>query len=327
MAQPATRLIVVMVSVGEAPLNRSRLEGWRAGLRLRAYTLLSRALFPKSYLGKIMLVACISIHIPLLALVLYFFLIARIDLAQALPSLAVALVATEVGGAVTLFVLYALFAPVSAASRTLRAYLERGGLPRLSTSSEDEAGRLQLDDQHAITHLDEIIRSLEELSAKDPLTGAYNRRAYEERLAEDVARVERSGQTLTLAALDADLLKEINDSHGHAAGDACLRHLASTIERNIRKSDWFARWGGDEFVVAFWDPSDPSGAEAVLHRIAEELRRNPARLPRGVEERLSVSAGIASYRGGEGAQKLFERADAALLRAKRQGRGKIDRAT
>ena len=327
MAQPATRLMVVIVSVGETPLNRSRLEGWWTGLRLRAYTLLSRALFPKSYLGKIMLVACIGINIPLLALVLYLFLIARIDLAEALPSLAVALVATVVGGAVTLFVLYALLAPVSAASRTLRAYLERGGLPRLPTGSEDEAGKLDFDDQHAIIHLDEIIRSLEELSAKDTLTGAYNRRTCEERLAENVARVERSGETLTLAALDADRLKEINDRHGHATGDACLRHLASTIERNIRKSDWFARWGGDEFVVALWDAKDPSGAEAVVYRIAEELRRNSARLPRGVEECLSVSAGIAWYRGGEGARELFERADAALLRAKRQGRGKIARAT
>jgi diguanylate cyclase (GGDEF)-like protein len=324
VAQPATHL---MVSVGEAPLNRRNLEGWRAGLRLRAYTLLSRALFPKSYLSKIMLVACAGIHIPLLARILDLFLIAKYDLAQALPSLAVALVATEVGCAVTLFVLYALLAPVSAASRTLRAYLERGGLPRLSSGSEDEAGELQFDDQHAITHLDEIIRSLEELSAKDPLTGAYNRRACEERLAENVARVERSGGTLTLAALDADRLKEINDHYGHVAGDACLRHLASTIERNIRKSDWFARWGGDEFVVVLWDANESFGAEAVLHRIAEDLRRNPARLPRGLEERLSVSAGIAWYRGREGARELFERADAALRRAKRQGRGKIARAT
>jgi diguanylate cyclase (GGDEF)-like protein len=308
-------------------LNRRILEGWRAGLRLRAHTLLSRALFPKSYLGKIMLVTCVGIHIPLLALILYYLFIARIDLAQALPSLAVALVATEVGCAVTLFVLYALLAPVSAASRTLRAYLKRGGLPRLSSGSEDEAGELQFDDQHAITHLDEIIRSLEELSAKDPLTGAYNRRACEERLAENVARVERSGGTLTLAALDADRLKEINDHYGHVAGDACLRHLASTIERNIRKSDWFARWGGDEFVVVLWDANESFGAEAVLHRIAEDLRRNPARLPRGLEERLSVSAGIAWYRGREGARELFERTDAALRRAKRQGRGKIARAT
>jgi len=328
VAQPATRLMMLMVSVGEAPLNRRSLEGRRAVLMLRAYTLLSRALFPKSYLGKIMFVACVGILIPMLALVLYLFLVAaEINFTQALPSLAVALVATVMGGTVTLLVLYALLVPVSAALRTLRAYLEHGGLPRLSTGGEDEADNLHFDDAHVIIHFAEIIRSLEELSAKDPLTGAYNRRTCEERLAENVARVERSGETLTLAALDADRLKEINDRHGHATGDACLRHLASTIERNIRKSDWFARWGGDEFVVALWDAKDPSGAEAVVYRIAEELRRNSARLPRGVEECLSVSAGIAWYRGGEGARELFERADAALLRAKRQGRGKIARAT
>jgi diguanylate cyclase (GGDEF)-like protein len=320
-----------MVSVRGAPLYRRirrHHEGWRAGLRVRAYTLLSRALFPKSYLAKIMLGAFVGIPIPLLALVLYLFLIARIDLAEALPTLALVLVATVVGGALTLFALYALLAPVSAASRALRAYLERGGLPRLpARSDDDEAGKLLFDVQHIISHLEEDIRSLEELSAKDPLTGAYNRRACEERLAEDVARVERGRETLALAALDADRLKEINDRHGHAAGDACLRHLASIIERNIRKSDWFARWGGDEFVVALWDAKNLSMAEAIVHRIAEDLRRNPARLPQGGEERLTASAGIAWHRGGEDARALFERADAALLRAKRQGRGKIERAT
>jgi predicted signal transduction protein with EAL and GGDEF domain len=232
-----------MVSVGGAPLNRRRRhhEGRRAGPRLRAYTLLSRALFPKSYLGKIMLGAFVGIPIPLLALVLYLFLIARIDLAEALPTLAVVLVATVLGGALTLFALCALLAPVSVALRDLRAYLERGGLPQLPTGSDDEAGKLLFDVQHIISHLEENIRSLEELSAKDSLTGAYNRRACEERLAEDVARVERGRETLALAALDADRLKEINDRHGHAAGDACLRHLASIIERNIRKSEWSAR--------------------------------------------------------------------------------------
>jgi hypothetical protein len=119
-----------MVLVGGAPLYRRRHhEGRRAGLGLWAYTLLSRALFPKSYLGKIMLGAFVGIPIPLLALVLYLFLIARIDPAEALPTLAVVLVATVVGGALTLFALYALLAPVSAASRALRAYLERGGFP------------------------------------------------------------------------------------------------------------------------------------------------------------------------------------------------------
>lgn len=139
--------------------------------------------------------------------------------------------------------------------------------------------------------------------------------------------MERGGETLTLAALDADRLKEINDRYGHAAGDACLKHLASIIEHNIRKSDWFARWGGDEFVVAFWDAKDIPGSEAVLHRIAEDLQRNPAQLPRGGEESLTASAGIDWHRDGEGARELFERADGALLKVKRQGRGKIARAT
>ena len=294
---------------------------------MRAYAVLSRAPLPRSYVGKIMLGAFVGIPIPLLALMLYPLLIARIEFAEALPILAVALGATLLGSAVTLFALYALLAPVSAASRALRAYRERQRLPQLPTGSDDEAGELLFDVQHAIFHLDETVRSLEELSAKDPLTGAYNRRACEELLAEDVAWAERGGQTLALVALDADRLKEINDRHGHAAGDACLRHLASFIERNIRQSDWFARWGGDEFVVALWDAKDPSEAEAIMHRIAEELRRNPARLPRSGQERLTASAGIAWHRGGEGAKELFERADAALLRAKGQGRGKIVLAT
>jgi PleD family two-component response regulator len=80
-------------------------------------------------------------------------------------------------------------------------------------------------------------------------------------------------------------------------------------------------------VVILWDAKESFGAEAVLHRIAEDLRRNPAWLVRALEERLSVSAGIARYRGNEGVRELFERTDAALRRAKRQGRGKIARAT
>jgi hypothetical protein len=152
-----------MVSVGGAPLNRRRWEGWQeAGLRLRAYTFLSQALSPNSYPGKIMLGAFVGIPIPLLALVLYLLLIARIDLAEALPILAVVLAATVVGGALTLFALYALLAPVSSALHSLRAYLERAALPSLPTRSSD--------DEYAISHLDEVIRSLEELSAEDPLT-------------------------------------------------------------------------------------------------------------------------------------------------------------
>lgn len=302
-------------------------EGRRAGLRLRAYALLSRALFPGSYLGKVLLAAFVGTHIPLLVLVLYVLLVAGLPPAQALPVLAVALAATLVGSVVTLSALYVLLAPPSAASIALRAYLERDTLPELPTDIDDEGGRLLGDVQGTIVRLDGVIRSLQELSREDALTGAHNRRACEERLAEEVARAERGGEALALAAVDLDKLKEINDRCGHASGDACLRHLAITIGHNIRESDWLARWGGDEFVVAFWDAGSPSAAEGILARVAEDLRRNPARLPRGGQERVGASVGMAWYRSGESAQELFERADAALLEAKRRGRNKIVRAT
>lgn len=64
----------------------------------------------------------------------------------------------------------------------------------------------------------------------------------------------------------------MNDRRGHASGDACLRHLAITIGHNIREGDWLARWGGDEIVVAFWDAGNPSAAEGILARAADDLR-------------------------------------------------------
>ncbi len=130
--------------------------GRRAGLRLRAYALLSRALFPSSYLGKVLLAAFVGTHIPLLALVLYVVLVAGLPPAQALPVLAVALAATLAGSVVTLSALYVLLAPPSAASIALRAYLERDALPELPTDIDDEGGRLLGDVQGTIVRLDGV---------------------------------------------------------------------------------------------------------------------------------------------------------------------------
>jgi diguanylate cyclase len=156
------------------------------------------------------------------------------------------------------------------------------------------------------------------------LTGAYNRRACEERLAQDVARASRGGGTLTLAILDADNLKEVNDRWGHQAGDACLRHLVDALERNSREGDWIARWGGDEFVAIFWEDKGQNEG-TMLQRIGEDLQRNPVRLvARGEEVRVSFCAGVCRQRGeGKDAGELFSRADAALLEAKKEGRGAI----
>lgn len=291
--------------------------------RMRAYAELSRRLFVESYLGKILLAAFVGTHLPLLVLIFYLFFVSGIGFGKALSIVVVAIFATVVGGVLTISVLYILLTPVSLSSRALRSYLERGVLPELPTDIDDEAGKLLADVQQTVTHLDEVIHSLEELSTRDGLTGVYNRRACEERLAEEVARVERGNETLTLAALDTDRLKEINDRHGHDAGDACLKHLVSTVEHNIRRGDWLGRWGGDEFVVVLWDAEDPPSAHAIVERIANDLKEDSARLPQGEQISLTLSGGIASHRQGEEARELFSRADEALLEAKRQGRSRI----
>jgi diguanylate cyclase (GGDEF)-like protein len=121
--------------------------------------------------------------------------------------------------------------------------------------------------------------------------------------------------------LDLDQLKQVNDRHGHHAGDECLAHLAGVLARNIRRGDWVARWGGDEFVVCSWagGETSQSSGEELLGRVAEELRGSPVRLGAGEEEvRLTFSAGVAHYREGEGAHDLIARADEALYRAKQE---------
>src|SRR5215211_3106937 len=216
--------------------------------QLRLYRALSRSPFPKSYVGKVFFTAFLGTHVPLLAL-LFYFVRRRFGLGGALRILSVTVPATLGGTAFTLWAMYALSAPTALASRALRRYLDSGELPELPVGYTDRAGRLMADVQYTVERLDTAVRSLEELATRDHLTGAYNRRAAEERLAEDLKRAERGGGTLSLALFDLDRFKSINDEHGHRAGDACLVHFAQTLDRNLRAGGWVARWGGDEFVV------------------------------------------------------------------------------
>src|SRR5918995_3924042 len=179
--------------------------------QLRLYRALSRAPFPKSYVGKVFLAAFLGTHVPLLTLLFYFVRLRRFGLGSALRILAVTVPATLGGTALTLWAMYALSAPTALASRALRRYLDSGELPDLPVGYTDRVGRLMSDVQHTIERLDEAVRSLEELATRDHLTGTYNRRAAEERLAEDVKRAERGGVTLSLTLLDLDQLKPIND--------------------------------------------------------------------------------------------------------------------
>jgi diguanylate cyclase (GGDEF)-like protein len=287
---------------------------------IKIYALLSRLGFPKSYRGKILLVAFLGMQIPLLAVTIYVVLGSAVDLGAALKMLGLVLATAIVGFAATLWALSGLLVPIRLTSRTVKAYLDDRRTSELPIGFGDEAGQLMADVRYAVEHLDSNIRSLEGLSATDHLTGIYNRRQGEKRLAEEAARIRRSGEVLTLAVVDVNDFKAINDAQGHQVGDACIRHVADVIRRNVRESDWLARWGGDEFVLALHEASPFAPTEAALQRIVADLKNSPVRLPRGGELVLTVSVGAVRYSGEGDPRDLLGKADEAMYQAKREGR-------
>ena len=298
---------------------------------LRLYRALSRAPYPKSYVGKIFLTAFLGTHVPLLALLVYFVSRRRFGLRSALRILSVTVPATLGGTAMTLWAIHALSAPTALASKALRRYLESGELPELPVIYTDRAGRLMADVQYTVERLDAAMRSLDELASTDHLTGVHNRRAGEGRLAEDIARARRGGGRLELALVDIDRLKSVNDEHGHHAGDACLTRFAEVLGRNVREGDWIARWGGDEFLAVTWhaegaEEEQGLPMERVLGRVAEEVGENPVELPDGNEVLLSFSGGVYRWRPTDEPERLLAKADEALYRAKAAGGATVTRA-
>ena len=284
------------------------------------YALLSRLGFPNSYRGKIMLVAFLGTHAPLIALAVYLLLGYSGGLGSALRILVLMAAVTLLGTVATLLALRGLLAPISVTSSALKEYIDDHKTPALPTSFTDEVGQLMANVQYAINNLDETVSSLEGLSATDHLTGLLNRRQGEKLLAEEAARVRRGAETLTLGVVDVNKLKHINDTYGHQAGDACIKHVADVIGRNVRQSDWLARWGGDEFVLVLRDANPFVQTETLLQRIVRDLKDSPLRLPQGEELTLTVTVGASRYSGEEDLRELLAKADEGMYEAKREGR-------
>jgi predicted signal transduction protein with EAL and GGDEF domain len=171
------------------------------------YALISKWGFPKTYRGKIMVVAFLGTPAPLLGAALYLLLGSSVGLGAALRILAILVAVTLVGTAATLLALGVLLAPVRLTSSALKGYLDDGTMPDLPIGFSDEVGRLMADVRYAVEHLDASIRSLEGLSGTDHLTGLPNRREGEGRLANDIARARRRGGRLTVAVVDLDGFK------------------------------------------------------------------------------------------------------------------------
>lgn len=153
------------------------------------------------------------------------------------------------------------------------------------------------------------------------LTGLLNRRAGLAHLEEEVARSQRYGVALSVAACDLDHFKQVNDRHGHAAGDRVLREAAARMVQALRQQDQVIRMGGEEFLVVL-----PCTALEDACLAMERLRLSLSALPIG-ELRQTLSVGVAELRQGETMAALLERADRALYRAKAQGRDLVIQAS
>lgn len=163
---------------------------------------------------------------------------------------------------------------------------------------------------------------LQRLTITDWLTRAYNHRYLSPRLAEELDRARRHGVAFSLALLDLDHFKDVNDRFGHDAGDAVLRAFADRVRAEVRRHDVLVRRGGEEFVLLM---PETDAAEALL--IADRVRERVSAAPIAIEREgdaptITVSIGVATWRG-EPAEALEQRADAAMYRAKREGRDRV----
>ena len=155
----------------------------------------------------------------------------------------------------------------------------------------------------------------------DQLTGLPNRRLLNEILTTTLAQSQRMQKPMTVCHLDLDFFKAINDTHGHAVGDAVLQHAADLLRQTVRNSDFVARVGGDEFVVVDCLLGDENGAMVMANRIIEQLSK--PFMVAGIECRIGASIGIAKYHPeDENLEAVMHRADIALYRAKELGRNR-----
>ncbi|HYH83808.1 MAG TPA: response regulator [Longimicrobium sp.] len=161
------------------------------------------------------------------------------------------------------------------------------------------------------------------LADSDPLTGVANRRRSDELMAQLVHLAVRNRQPFSLALLDLDHFKQVNDRHGHAVGDEVLRRVARLLERAFRAEDVVARWGGEEFVVGMYGMDKDDGVQRMAD-LLEQVRAEPFDLPGAEPLRVTFSAGIAQFPvDGADLQALYRVADATLYQAKEAGRDRV----
>ena len=192
-----------------------------------------------------------------------------------------------------------------------------GSLPQ---SVVREAGMLELlAAEMRIAELEKALAEASAVACTDPLTGALNRRGFDQACLRELARARRSGSRLALAHIDLDDFKLLNDTQGHQAGDRVLVSLVEMLHRSMRPSDVLCRFGGEEFVLML----PVTAIEEAAAAVSRFLREFSARRIPGAGRAMTFSAGVTLARLDESLEQAIERADAATYEAKRAGKNRV----
>ncbi len=286
---------------------------------MRFYKSTQRFLRPLSYVGKMLVICFIGMHVPLIGLCVWAYTFAN----QWIPVgvFVIVLVATLIGTFFTLWALQRMLRPIAVAATALEAYEAKNELPKLPIGYEDEAGRLMSSVQRTLTALDGRIDEISRLAMTDGLTNVRNRRwmmevgipLFEKRLG--------SEQEMSLLVIDLDEFKSVNDHWGHSVGDQILLSVANAICASVRETDDVVRTGGDEFCVFL-----PSTLPSMLDEIAERVRANSVQTVQNIpfEKTVTISIGVAtSQKGDKTFSDVYRRADQHLYAAKNAGRNLV----
>lgn len=280
---------------------------------LRLYTYLASFSRPRSFAGKLLLVAFLGTHVPLLTLLAFFVGSVSPSADYTVRVAVVAVVATLLGTAATLFGLHRLLAPVLLTQRALREYVTNGWMPSLPSQFTDEAGALMADTQHTIRQLDS---ALHRMAHYDDVTGLPNGTLFLSRAVEAAASARRDGRTVAILVLQVERTREVGVSHGRVAADALMRGVAQRLSVVARESDVLARVSETSFALLDLDAGSAEGLLAQARRFSDALSR-PLLVTdsRGTEHvvHVSVAIGIATFPGdAEDAEAMLQHAQSAV---------------
>ncbi|MEN8444015.1 MAG: EAL domain-containing protein [Cyanobacteria bacterium J06555_13] len=283
------------------------------------YFFLSKLRYLKSYKSKIMGVAFVGTHVPLLTLLFYFVATSTVALDDKVRVGVITLVATLISTAMTLLALHWLLSPIGLSARALKRYWHQKQLPELPTHYTDDAGVLMANTTQIVRQLDDFIRRLEDF---DTLTGLPNRNVFKTQLASALA-VMKPQQKMTVYLIDIDGFQGLNAVKGDRVGDHILKTVAQRLKQYLGSDEAIARLGSDEF--ALFQRSDRSSEEITLAESVFATQEIMALLNQPFDEAwtshtVTASMGIAVYpTDGQTPDQLITNAYTSLQKAKKNG--------